>query len=89
MASNISKINTNGYKEETKSYNNTSSSANRLVFTFSANVSGVKQITPPSDASSHIVPETLRKMFTLNGKELILYVNGVGTWKVTAILNNA
>ena len=88
MASNISKINTNGYKEETKSYNNTSSSTNRLVFTFSANVSGVKQITPPSDASSHIVPETLTNMFTINGKELILYVKGVGMWEVTAMVSN-
>ena len=89
MASNISKINTNGYKEETKSYNNTSTSANRLVFTFSADVYGVKQVTPPSDASSHIVPETSTSMFTVNGKELILYVKGAGTWKVTAMVRNA
>ena len=89
MASNISKINTNGYKEETKSYDNTSTGATRLVFTFSADVSGVKQITPPSDASSHIVPETLTSMFTVDGKRLTLYVNGIGTWKVTAMVRNA
>ena len=86
MASNISKITTTTYKEETKSYNNTSSSTNRLVFTFSADVSGVKQITPPSNNSPYIVPETSTSMFTINGKELILYVNGSGTWKVTAIV---
>ena len=86
MASNIRRITTT-YKEETKSYNNTSTGANRLTFTFSADVSGVKQITPPpSNMSSHIVPETLTSMFTINGKELILYVNGSGTWKVTALI---
>ena len=89
MATNISKINTNGYKEETASRNNTSSGTNRLVFTFSADVYGVKQVTPPSDASSHIVPETSTSMFTVNGKELILYVKGSGTWKVTAMVRNA
>ena len=89
MASNISKINTNGYKEETESWDKTSTGANRIVFTFSADVYGVKQITPPSDASSHIVPETLTSMFTINGRKLTLYVNGVGTWKVTAIVRNA
>ena len=89
MATNISKININGYKEETVSCNNTSVSANRLVFTFSADVYGVKQITPPSDASSHIVPETSTSMFTINGRKLTLYVNGVGTWEVTAIVRNA
>ena len=89
MASNISKINTNGYKEETASWNKTSTGANRIVFTFSADVYGVKQITPPSDASSNIVPETSTSMFTINGRKLTLYVNGVGTWKVTAIVRNA
>ena len=89
MASNISKINTNGYKEETASWNKTSVGTNRIVFTFSADVYGVKQITPPSDASSHIVPETSTSMFTVNGKKLSLYVNGVGTWKVTAMVRNA
>ena len=89
MASNISKINTNGYKEETASRNNTSTGANRLVFTFSANVYGVKQVTPPSDASSHIVAETSTSMFTINGRKLTLYVNGTGTWKVTAMVRNA
>ena len=84
MATNISKITT--YKEETKSYNNTSTGTTRLVFTFSADVSGVKQITPPSDISSYIVPETFTSIFTIKGKELILYVNGNGTWKVTAFI---
>ena len=88
MATNISKI--NGYKEETVSYDNTSTGATRLVFTFSADVSGVKQIKPPSNnISSHIVPETETSMFTINGKKLTLYVNGVGRWKVTAMVNNA
>ena len=86
MATNISKINDGGYKEETVSYNNTSTGANRLVFTFSADVSGVKQIKPPSNISPYIVPETVTSMFTINGKELILYVNGAGTWKVTALI---
>ena len=87
MATNISNITTSAYKEETKSYDNTSSGTTRLVFTFSANVSGVKQITPPpSNLSSYIVPETVTSMFTINGKELILYVNGAGTWKVTAFI---
>ena len=88
MASNISKINTNGYKEETASRNNTSSGTNRVVFTFSADVYGVNQITPPSDASSNIVPETSTSMFTINGRKLTLYVNGTGTWKVTAMVKN-
>ena len=86
MASNISNITTSTYKEETKSYNNTSSGTTRLTFTFSADVSGVKQITPPSDISCYIVPETVTSMFTINGKELILYANGAGTWKVTAFI---
>ena len=87
MASNISNITTSTYKEETKSYNNTSSGTTRLTFTFSADVSGVKQITQPSsNLSSYIVPETVTSMFTINGKELILYVNGAGTWKVTAFI---
>ena len=86
MASNISNITTSTYKEETKSYNNTSTGTTRLVFTFSADVSGVKQITPPSDISSYIVPETFTSIFTIKGKELILYVNGNGTWKVTAFI---
>ena len=88
MASNISKINTNGYKEETVNYNKTSTGTNRIIVTFSADVYGVKQITPPSDASSNIVPETSTSMFTINGRKLTLYVNGVGTWKVTAIVRN-
>ena len=89
MASNISKINTNGYKEETVSYNNTSPGTTRIVFTFSADVIAVKQVTPPSDVSSHIVPETTTSMFTVDGKRLTLYVNGIGTWKVTAMVRNA
>ena len=89
MATNISKINTNGYKEETASWNKTSTGTNRIVFTFSADIYGVKQITPPSDASSNIVPETSTSMFTINGRKLTLYVNGVGTWEVTAIVRNA
>ena len=89
MASNISKINTNGYKEETASWDKTSTGANRIVFTFSADVIAVKQVTPPSDASSHIVPDTSTSMFTVNGNKLTLYVNGRGTWKVTAIVKNA
>ena len=90
MATNISNISniTTTYKEETASWNKTSTGANRIVFTFSADVYGVKQITPPSDASSHIVPETSTSMFTINGRKLTLYVNGVGTWKVTAIVRN-
>ena len=89
MATNIGKINTNGYKEETASWNKTSTGVNRMVFTFSADVYGVKQITPPNDRSSHIVPETSTSMFTVNGNKLTLYVNGRGTWKATAIVKNA
>ena len=89
MATNISKITTSTYKEETASWDKTSTGANRIVFTFSADIYGVKQITPPSDASSHIVPETSTSMFTINGRKLTLYVNGVGTWKVTAMVRNA
>ena len=89
MATNISKINTNGYKEETVSWDKTSTGTNRIVFTFSADVYGVKQITPPSDASSNIVPDTSTSMFTINGRKLTLYVNGRGTWEVTAIVRNA
>ena len=86
MATNVGKINTNGYKEETASWDKTSTGANRIVFTFSADVYGVKQITPPSDASSHIVPEMSTSMFTINGNKLTLYVNGVGMWTVTALI---
>ena len=83
MATNIGKI--GGSKEETKSYNSTSSGITPLIFTFSADVSGVKQVIPPSD-SCYIVPQASTNMFTINGKELILYASGSGTWKVTALI---
>ena len=86
MATNIGKI-SGGYKEETKSLIVTSNSngIEALPFTFSANVIAVKKIVAPSD-SCYIVPQTSKDMFTINGKELILYVSGTGTWKVTALI---
>ena len=87
MATNIGKI-SGGYKEETKSLIVTSNSngIEALPFTFSANVIAVKQIVAPSD-SCRIVPQTSKDMLTINGKELVLYVSGSGTWKVTAMVS--
>ena len=86
MATNIGKI-SGGYKEETKSLIVTSNSTGieALPFTFSANVIAVKKIVAPSD-SSYVVPQTSKDMLTINGKELVLYVAGTGTWKVTALI---
>ena len=86
MATNISKISASSYKEETKSYTITSSETTRFVFTFSANVIGVKQVIPPTYNSRIITQSSTKNTFTINGKELIFYVNGAGTWKVTAII---
>ena len=87
MATNIGKI-SGGYKEETKSLIVTSNSngIEALPFTFSANVIAVKQIVAPSD-SCRIVPQTSKDMLTINGKELVLYVSGSGTWKITAMVS--
>ena len=85
MATNISKISVSSYKEETKSYNITSSGITPLTITFSANILGVKQVIPPT-YSSRITTQTSSDIFTINGKELTLYVTGVGTWKVTALI---
>ena len=85
MATNIGKISVSGYTEETKSYTTTSSGITPLTITFSANVLGVKQVIPPT-YSSRITTQTSADMFTINGKELILYVTGEGTWKVTALI---
>lgn len=87
MATNISKI--SAYKEETKSLIVTANSTGTeaLKFTFSANVIAVKQIVAPSD-SSYVVPQTSKDVFTINGKELVVYVRGTGTWKVTALIQN-
>ena len=87
MATNIGKI-SGGYKEETKSLIVTSNSngTQTLTFTFSANVIAVKQIVAPSDGC-RIVPQTSKDMLTINGKELVLYVSGSGTWKVTAMVS--
>ena len=89
MATNISKI-SGGYKEETKSLIVTSNSTGTqtLTFTFSANVIAVKQIVAPSD-SCRIVPQTSKDMLTINGKELIVYVTGTGTWKATALVRSS
>ena len=83
MATNIGKI--SGYKEENKSYNNTSSGVTPITLTFSADVLGVKQVMPPT-YSSRITTQTSAEVFTINGKELTFYVNGIGTWKVTALI---
>ena len=89
MATNIGKI-SGGYKEETKSLIVTSNSTGTqtLTFTFSANVIAVKQIVAPSD-SCRIVPQTSKDMLTINGKELIVYVTGTGTWKATALVRSS
>ena len=89
MATNISKI-SGGYKEETKSLIVTSNSTGTqtLTFTFSANVIAVKQIVAPSD-NCRIVPQTSKDMLTINGKELIVYVTGTGTWKATALVRSS
>ena len=88
MATNISKI-SGGYKEETKSLIVTSNSTGTqtLTFTFSANVIAVKQIVAPSD-SCHIVAQTSKDTLTINGSQIVLYVTGTGTWKVTALIQN-
>ena len=83
MATNISKI--SGCKEETKSYDITSSGLTPIILTFSANVLGVKQVIPPT-YSCRINTQTSGDIFTINGKELTFYVNGAGTWKVTALI---
>ena len=85
MANNINRI--SAYKEETKSLIVTSGTTGTeaLKFTFSANVIAVKKIVAPSD-SCRIVPQTSKDMLTINGKELVLYVTGTGTWKVTALI---
>ena len=87
MATNISKI--SAYKEETKSLIVTSSTTGTeaLPFTFSANVIAVKRIVAPSD-SCRIVPQTSKDMFTINGSQIVLYVVGTGTWKVTALIES-
>ena len=87
MATNISKI--SAYKEETKSLIVTSGTTGTeaLRFTFSANVIAVKQIVAPSD-SCRIVPQTSKDMFTINGSQIVLYVVGTGTWKVTALIES-
>ena len=87
MATNIGKI-SGGYKEETKSLIVTSNSTGTetLKFTFSADVIAVKRIVTPSD-SYRIVPQTSKDMFTITGKELIVYVTGTGTWKITAMVS--
>ena len=88
MATNISKI-SGGYKEETKSLIVTSNTTGIevLPFKFSANVIAVKKIVAPSD-SCRIVPQTSKDMLTINGNELVLYVAGTGTWKVTALIES-
>ena len=83
MATNIGKIGV--CKEETKSYNNTSSGIVPITLTFSANVLGIKQVIPPSD-TSYVVPQTSANMFRLEGKSITIYVTGSGTWKVTALI---
>ena len=82
MATNISKI--KGYKEETKSYTFSKTGVSVLTLTFSANILAIKQIVAPSDGS-RIIPQSSKKMFTINGKELTVYVTD-GTWSVTAII---
>ena len=86
MATNIGKI-SGGYKEETKTLIVTSNTTGTeaLIFTFSANVIAVKQIVAPSD-SSYVVPQTSKDVFTINAKELIVYVRGSGRWAVTALI---
>lgn len=85
MATNISKISASSYKEETKSYTTTSSGITPLTLIFSADVLGIKQVIPPT-YSSRITTQSSADVFTINGKELILYVTGEGTWKVTALI---
>ena len=88
MATNIGKI-SGGYKEETKSLIVTSGTTGTeaLPFKFSANVIAVKQIVAPSD-SCHIVAQTSKNTLTINGSQIVLYVTGTGTWKVTALIQN-
>jgi hypothetical protein len=62
-----------------------------LSFTFSANVLGVKKITSPKDGLSAstpctVVAETSKEAITISGKVVTLYVEGTGTWTVTAII---
>ena len=83
MATNISKI--GAYKEETKIYNSTSSDITAITLTFSANVLGIKQVLSPSDRS-YVVPQSSANMYSLEGKSIIMYVSGSGTWKVTALI---
>ena len=87
MASNISKINTNGYKEETKTKTFSTTGISVLTITFSANVLAIKQIVTPSDSCS-IVLQSSNNIYTINGKELIVHVTGGGTWSFTALIQN-
>jgi hypothetical protein len=95
MATNISKIpnitTVNAYKEETRSSNHNMSGTGTLSFTFSANVLGLKKITSPKDGLSAtnpctVVAHTSKEAININGKNVTLYVNGNGTWTVTAII---
>ena len=92
MATNIGKI-SGGYKEETKvlivTSNTTGTEA--LTFTFSANVIAVKQIVAPSyegysNGTCYVVTSTSKNIFSINGKNLSLYVKGTGRWEVTALI---
>ena len=83
MATNISKINT--YKEETKSFPIPLTGSTTITSTFSADVIGVKQIIPPTD-NSRLIPQTTGELFKIEGKNVTMTITGVGTWKVTALI---
>ena len=95
MAANISKIqNVNSvttYKEETKSVGSSMSGMMTLSFTFSAKVLGVKKIIAPKDGLGsstpcNVVAAMSDEAITISGRSVTLYVNGSGTWKVTALI---
>ena len=95
MAANISKIqnvnSTSTYKEETKSSSTSMSSMTSMSFTFSAKVLGVKKIIAPKDGLGsstpcNVVAAMSDEAISINGRSVTLYVNGSGTWKVTALI---
>ena len=95
MATNIGKIqnviSTSTYKEETKSSSSSMSSMTSMSFTFSAKVLGVKKIIAPKDGLGsstpcNVVAAMSDEAISISGRSVTLYVNGSGTWKVTALI---
>ena len=83
MATNIGKI--GGSKEETKSFPVPLTGSTNITSTFSADVIGVKQIILPTN-TSRLIPQETGELFKIEGKKVTMTLSGVGTWKVTALI---